>query len=407
MVKDTKFYDMLGVSPNASEAELRKAYKKAALKYHPDKNPAPEASQKFQELSHAFEVLNDANKREIYDRYGEEGLNESGGGGSGMSASDLFSHLFGGDIFGGMGGRGDPRRPRQGQDMKHVLKVSLEDLYKGKMSKLALQKQVLCTGCDGRGGKEGATKTCSGCQGRGIKVIMRQMGPMIQQIQQTCNDCSGEGQTIDPKHRCKECSGKKVKSERKIIEVHIDPGMTAGQKIVFTGEGDQSPGIVPGDLVVIIDEKEHERFKRKNADLFTDVEIDLLTALGGGQFTIKQLDNRRLLVNILPGEVIKPGDLKCIVGEGMPQHKRPYDKGNLYIRFEIKFPPPYWTDNARLALLEKILPPRAIPDIPMNGEVEEVVLSHVDKNDFNKAQAAANGDEDEENGRPGVSCTQQ
>ena len=154
----------------------------------------------------------------MYDQFGEEGLNGDGGMGPGMSPEDLFSHLFGGGagMFGG-GGQRRPAGPRRGKDMAHALKVSLEDLYKGKVSKLALQKQILCAACDGKGGKEGAMKTCQGCQGRGIKIIMRQLGPMIQQMQQTCSECNGEGEIINPKDRCKGCSGKKVVNERKVF----------------------------------------------------------------------------------------------------------------------------------------------------------------------------------------------
>jgi DnaJ family protein A protein 2 len=210
MPKDTKYYDLLECSPDASENDLKKAYRKAALKYHPDRNSDPTAGERFKEISHAYEVLSDPQKKEIYDRYGEEGLTGDGGGHGGMSAEDLFSHLFGG------GGRSQQRGPRKGKDMSHGLKVSLEDLYKGKVSKLALQKQVLCTGCEGRGGKEGSVQSCRGCNGRGVKIIMRQMGPMIQQMQQTCPDCNGEGETIRDKDRCKQCNGRKVSQERKV-----------------------------------------------------------------------------------------------------------------------------------------------------------------------------------------------
>lgn len=134
-----------------------------------------------------------------------------------MSPEDLFSHFFGGNVFGGRG-QGRPSGPRKGKDMAHALKVSLEDLYKGKVSKLALQKQIICTRCDGKGGKDGASKTCQSCQGRGIKIIMRQIGPMIQQLQQTCPDCNGEGEVIKEKDRCKNCNGKKVVQERKVRE---------------------------------------------------------------------------------------------------------------------------------------------------------------------------------------------
>ncbi|KAJ2987759.1 Type I HSP40 co-chaperone, partial [Globomyces sp. JEL0801] len=257
----------------------------------------PDAGDQFKDISHAYEVLSDPQKREIYDRYGEDGLKEGGGGHGNMSPEDLFSHLFGGG--GGMfGGRQQQQRgPRKGKDMGHGLKVSLEDLYKGKTSKLALQKQILCTGCEGRGGKEGSVKTCTGCNGRGVKVIMRQLGPMIQQMQQTCTDCNGEGETIRAADRCKTCNGKKI------LEVFVERGMKDGQKITFTGEGDQAPGIIPGDIVIVIEEKEHSRFKRKGDDLYIDIKIDLLTALAGGQFAIPHLDDRTLLISILPGTV--------------------------------------------------------------------------------------------------------
>lgn len=411
MVKDTKYYDILQVDPSASESELKKAYRKLALQFHPDKNP--DAGDKFKEISHAYEILSDAQKRQLYDQFGEEGLSGDGGmGGPGMSPEDLFSHLFGGG--GGMfgGGSGGGRRsngPRRGKDMAHALKVSLEDLYRGKVSKLALQKQILCAACDGKGGKDGAVKTCAGCQGRGIKIIMRQLGPMIQQMQQTCSECNGEGEIISLKDRCKGCAGKKVVNERKILEVFIDKGMVDGQKITFSGEGDQAPGIVPGDVVIVVEEKPHPRFKRKGADLYYEASIDLVTALAGGQLVIPHLDDRTLLVTILPGEVIKPGETKLITNEGMPIHKRPFDKGNLYLAFEIQFPAPNWvTDPAQFALLEKVLPPRTpLPPIT-SGHTEEVVLSAVDPMHKQRASSAMEEDDDHEHGGgPSVQCAQQ
>eukprot|EP00842_Homolaphlyctis_polyrhiza_P000969 jgi/Hompol1/1873/HPOL_002783-RA len=417
MVKDTKYYDLLEVPPNASEvqqspplfclrpldADLKKAYRKLALKYHPDKNP--DAGDKFKDISHAYEVLSDSQKRSIYDQYGEEGLTEGGGGG-GMSPEDLFSQLFGGGMFGGGGSRGRPSGPRKGKDMAHSLKVSLEDLYKGKTSKLALQKQILCASCDGKGGKAGASQTCMGCNGRGVRIITRQMGPMIQQMQQTCPECNGEGEIIKEKDRCKDCKGKKVASERKILEVFIDKGMQDGQKIVFSGEGDQAPGIIPGDIIIVVEEKPHERFKRKGNDLFHEAKIDLTTALCGGKLAIKHLDDRVLMVNILPGEVIKPGETKAITGEGMPGYKRPFDKGTLFVTFEVVFPQPNWIDQSQLALLERLLPPRALPPSTAGLEVDEVVLSNVDPL-RSSGPSPMEEDDDNRRGGGGVQCQQQ
>ena len=224
-----------------------------------------------------------------------------------MSAEDLFSQFFGGGggAFGSMFGGGmRDTGPKKARTIHHVHKVSLEDIYRGKVSKLALQKSVICPACDGRGGKEGAVKTCTGCNGQGMKTMMRQMGPMIQRFQTVCPDCQGEGEMIRDKDRCKRCMAKKTVVERKVLHVHVDKGVKSGHKIDFRGEGDQMPGVLPGDVQFEIEQKPHARFQRKEDDLFYPAEIDLLTALAGGTVNIEHLDERWLTVNILPGEVI-------------------------------------------------------------------------------------------------------
>jgi DnaJ homolog subfamily A member 2 len=275
-----------------------------------DKNAHnPDASEKFKDLSRAYEVLQDPQKRQLYDQYGEEGL-EQGGGAGGMNAEDLFAQFFGGSsAFGGMFGGGAMREtgPKKARTIHHVHKVSLEDIYRGKISKLALQKQIICPACDGRGGKEGAVKTCTGCNGAGMKTMMRQMGPMIQRFQTVCPDCQGECEMIRDKDRCKRCFGKKTVVERKVLHVHVDKGVKNGHKIEFRGEGDQMPGIQPGDVQFEIEQKQHARFQRKDDDLFYHADIDLLTALAGGTINIEHLDDRWLTVNIFPGEPITPG----------------------------------------------------------------------------------------------------
>ncbi|GAA5985461.1 hypothetical protein JCM11641_007075 [Rhodosporidiobolus odoratus] len=412
MVAETKYYDLLGVQPSATAADLKKAYRKLALKLHPDKNP--DAGDQFKEVSHAYEILSDEQKREVYDRYGEEGLNGGGPGGmGGMDPQDLFSQLFGGGggFFGG-GGRGSrPQGPRKGKDLVHRIKVSLEDLYKGKTSKLALQKHVLCGKCKGKGGKEGAVKTCGSCKGQGVKIVLRQLGPMVQQIQQPCGDCNGEGEIINAKDRCKDCNGKKIVNERKVLEVFIDRGMKDGQTITFNGEADQAPGVEPGDVVIVIEEKPHDLFKRKGDDLFAEVEIDLLTALAGGAFTIPHLDDRALLVKIQPGEVIKPGVVKLIPGQGMPSHRH-HELGDLVVQIDVKFPDSL--DPSALAPLESILPPRPeLPKFAKNVHVDEIDEIFNASERRAKSGMGAGGyddamDEDEEGqGGPQVQCANQ
>ncbi|ODN98443.1 chaperone regulator [Cryptococcus wingfieldii CBS 7118] len=402
----SKYYDLLGVSPEAGEADIKKAYRKNALKHHPDKGGDPEH---FKELTHAYEVLSDSQQRSIYDQLGEAGLKEGGGMGGGVDPQDLFSQLFGGGggFFGG-GGGGRERGPRRGRDLVHRITVSLEDLYKGKVQKLALSKSVICKGCDGRGGKAGAVQTCTGCQGRGVKVMLRQLGPMMQQIQQPCGECEGTGEMMNPKDKCKTCNGKKTNQERKVLEVNIDKGMKGGQQIKFAGESDQQPGQVAGDVIIVIEEKPHPRFERKGDDLFYNANIDLLTALAGGDFAIEHLDDRALHVTIVPGEVIKPDALKIISGQGMPSYRH-HDLGDLYVRLTVDFPTTIPTDV--MPLLEKALPPRkALPKFGKKVHVDEVVFSEPNEKHARTA-AAHDGDEemedDEEGGGPGVQCAQQ
>lgn len=398
MVKETKYYDLLEVSPDASDSDLKKAYRKKALRLHPDKGGDPEL---FKEVTHAYEVLSDPQKRSVYDARGEAGLSESGGMG-GMDPQDLFSQLFGGGGFFG-GGPSRQSGPRKTKDLVHRVHVTLEDLYKGKTTKLALTRNVICSKCNGKGGKEGAVRQCGSCSGRGVKVTLRQMGPMIQQLQQSCDECSGTGEIINHKDKCKTCNGKKVVSEKKMLEVHIDKGMRGGQTINFRGESDQAPGVTPGDVIIVIEERPHERFKRQENDLFYEQEVDLLTALGGGQFAIRHLDERALIVNVLPGEVLKHDELKVIPGQGMPS-QRHHEPGDLFVRISVKFPD--HIDPEVIPLLERVLPPRApLEKLPKSITLEEVEMDNVDARQRERATAGEPMDEDE--GGTGVQCANQ
>lgn len=367
MPKHTEYYKRLGVEPDASADDIRKAYRKLAVKYHPDKNPDPKAQEKFKEISSAYEVLSDPQKKETYDQFGEEGL--QGGGFNPSSASSIFEQFFGG------GGRGK-QKPNKGEDIKFQLGVTLKDLYNGKTTKLKVTRNILCQGCNGRGSnKDGAVQTCSTCKGQGIRIITQQMGMMIQQMQTVCNDCKGKGQTIKEKDRCQRCSGNKVVPEEKQIEVHIDKGMQTGQKINFYGEGEQEPGIEPGDIVIILKEKQDPRnpepFKRQGDDLIYEHKITLYESLTGFKFHLKHLDDRYLHVSSEEGTITKPGDVKVVMHEGMPIHKQSY-KGNLLIRFDVIFPLPEQLDEPKKAKLKEILPKPSLPKIPADALVDDV-----------------------------------
>merc|ERR1719354_582861 len=198
-----------------------------------------------------------------------------------------------------MGGRGH-RGPSKGKDVVHQLPVSLDDMYNGTTRRLSLNKNVIRDKCDGRGGKPGATQTCPMCRGQGVQVKIHQIGPgMVQQVQQMCRDCDGKGQRINPKDRCKHCNGKKTQKTQKILEVHVDKGMQQGQKVTFSGEGDQEPGLEPGDIIIVLDEKAHTLFKRNGSDLVMKMDISLTEALTGMRKTIKTLDDRTLVIQTI------------------------------------------------------------------------------------------------------------
>lgn len=405
---NTRYYEVLGVSKDASPDELKKAYRKAAIKNHPDKGGDPE---KFKELAQAYEVLSDPEKREIYDQYGEDALKEGMGGGGGHDPFDIFQSFFGGS-FGGGSSRGS-RRQRRGEDVVHPLKVSLEDLYNGTSKKLSLSRNVLCAKCKGKGSKSGAPIKCSGCQGTGMKVSIRQLGPsMIQQMQHVCSDCKGTGETISDKDRCPECKGEKVVQDKKVLEVVVEKGMQNGQRITFPGEADEAPDTITGDIVFVLQQKEHPKFKRKGDDLFVEHSLTLTEALCGFQFILTHLDGRQLLIKSSPGEVIKPGQFKAINDEGMPAYQRPFMKGKLYVHFSVDFPDSLSPEQCKT--LEGVLPPRPsthLTDMELD-ECEETTLFDVNIEDEmrrkqSQQQEAYEEDEEASGSGPRVQCAQQ
>ncbi|KAK3094989.1 hypothetical protein FSP39_008792 [Pinctada imbricata] len=385
MVKETGYYDILGVKPNSTPEEIKKAYRKLALKFHPDKNP--DDPEKFKLISHAYETLSDPKKREIYDKGGEEAIK---GGGSNTEFHNPF------DIFNMFFGTGGSRKQssRKVKSVVHQLSVSLEDLYNGTTRKLAVKKNVICSKCDGKGGKQGAVEKCTTCKGTGVQVHIRRLGPgMVQQMQAVCSDCRGEGERIDPKLRCKTCEGKKVLQERKILEVHIDKGMKDGENIKFHGEGDQEPGLEPGDIVIVLDEKRHDIYTRKGIDLLMNMEIPLVEALCGFRKTIKTMDNRTLVITAHPGEVIKDNEIKCIMNEGMPTHRNPFEKGRLIIHFQVKFPETLALDKVKA--IEKLLPARPEGMIPDDAEEHDLVEYDPSERNHRGHQDAYMEDDDE------------
>lgn len=395
-VDTQEYYDILGVTKEATSAQIKKAYRKLAIKNHPDKGGDPE---KFKKISVAYDTLSDPEKKELYDKYGKEGV-EQGGGGA-RNADDIFSMFFGG---GGGGGRSRQRGPKKGKDVVHPLKVSLEDIYNGKVVKISVNRQRMKypKGMD----KDKAVQTCPQCDGRGFVIQVRRMGPMIQQVQQQCPKCGGTGKIV--------AKGVKQVKERKILEVPIDKGVKNGRKVKFDGESDEHPGLLPGDVIFVVQEKGHSRFKRKGADLLMSKEINLCESLCGTKFIVKQLDGRELLISTEPGKVIKPGEIMCVEDEGMPYEGNPYTKGKLFIAFDVKFPTDGTLTPQQMQVLESVLPPRPEQPEDDDDELELCTLTEVDKSQFGKSGASSgrnayDDDDDDEMGGDGqrVQCAQQ
>ncbi|CAG7717492.1 unnamed protein product [Allacma fusca] len=400
-VKETQYYDILEVKPSCTPEELKKAYRKLALKYHPDKNP--NEGERFKLISQAYEVLSDPQKRQIYDDGGEEAIKGQGGGGSSgfSSPMDIFDMFFGG----GFGGGGRREKERRAKNVVHQLSVGLEDLYNGTTRKLAVHKNVICEKCKGTGSKSGKQpEKCGQCKGNGMIFRVHQLGPgMIQHVQTACPECSGTGEKLSAADRCKQCSGKKIMKDRKLVQIHVEKGMQDGEKIVLHGEGDQEPGIAPGDIIIVIDEKPHRVFKRVNTDLITQMDLELVEALCGFQKTIETLDSRVLVVTAIPGEIIKPNEVKCIMNEGMPIQRNPQEKGRLIVQFNVNFPKSLNLDL--VPQLESCLPPRNEVIIP--DDAEEVTLREFDPKTNQRRGREAYYEDDDEPRSHGVQCQSQ
>lgn len=381
MVVDDTLYKLLGVDPSASEAELKKAFRKKALELHPDRNQEdPEATQKFQAVNDAYDILKDPEKREKYDRYGPDALKE----GMGQGGADIFDFFFGGGR--GRGRPGQSQRRKRTDDIVHELSVSLEDLYNGKEVSLKINRSVICATCSGSGGQAGKKAAkCPECGGQGRKVQTVQMGFMISQQVVTCPRCSGKGETISEKDKCKVCKGKKITSEPKKLVVHVERGMETKDHIKFQGSADESPDADTGDVVVVIKEKKHDRFMRRHDDLLIKKKITLSQALLGCSFPIKHLDERTLIVETPKGQVIMPNSVKQVDREGMPNRSNPYSRGSLFVHFEVIFPKENIPAELRTALAKELPVPNELAGIDVS-ESSKVVYKDSTMSSFESAK---------------------
>jgi DnaJ family protein A protein 2 len=383
-VDTSKLYETLGVNKHADAKDIKRAYRKAAIQHHPDKGGDEHM---FKEINAAYEILSDPQKRARYDKFGLDGVgdDDGAGGGGGHSHDDLFSMFF--------GGSGRSRGPPRGEDVNHPLKVSLEDLYNGKTVKLAINRQVLV----------GEPTMCTSCDGQGIVLELRQIAlGMVQQIQRKCSDCGGEGWKAQRK------------MERKVLEVLIEKGMRHSQKIVFRGMADEKPNMEAGNINFIVQEKEHDTFKRKGADLLITKTLSLNEALCGFEWKLTHLDGRNLVIKSKQGEVILPETedgkpyVKIVPNEGMPSHGNPFVKGNLYVLFRVQFPKDGDLTVNMIKPLKMVLPNPSTPvEVDDHDEVVHLEASNV--HSFGKGGVTnhqSTYDSDEESEGAGVQCQQ-
>lgn len=300
------YYEVLSVSRDADGTEIKKSYRKLAIKYHPDKNPDDhEAEEKFKELGEAYDVLSDDQKRAAYDRYGHRafsngtGASAGGGGFGGADPFDIFREVFGGggggggssifeEFFGG-GGRGRSERRKRGSDLRYDLQISLEEAATGVEKELKIERLVHCDTCKGTGAKGGSSdvRTCSTCGGMGQVITSRGFF----QVQQTCPDCNGNGEVIS--NPCPDCSGEGRKDGSSHIKLKIPAGIMEGGRLRSVGHGDAGrQGGSAGDLYVVIHVKEHEVFERDDSDLFCEIPLSFTLAALGGDLTVPTLDGQ-------------------------------------------------------------------------------------------------------------------
>ncbi|KAF3483277.1 LDJ2 protein [Arthroderma uncinatum] len=408
-------------------ADQDKTLQQLALQHHPDKvqeDGRKEAEIKFKAVSQAYEILYDEEKKHIYDTHGMsafDGSGRPGGMGGGPDLDDILASMFGMNMGGGGGMPGfDPRggmpgRRRKGPNEEQQYTVSLEDLYKGRTVKFASTKNIICSSCKGKGGKEKAVpKKCSSCGGQGQKETLVQIGPgLVTQSMVRCTTCDGAGTFYQPKDKCKKCKGKKVTEEKKILEIYIPRGAKEGERIVLEGEGDQQPDIEPGDIIFHLDQAEHKTFKRDGADLAATLEVTLAEALCGfSRVVLKHLDGRGIEIKHpqKPGDILRPGQVLKVHGEGMP-FKRSDSRGDLYLIVEIKFPEDGWVSNpAAFKQLQELLPTNDAPAVEADtvDEVEFDPKASLDSMGANDPQGGgAWVDEDEEDGEGGAQCSTQ
>jgi molecular chaperone DnaJ len=341
------YYDILGISKNATAEEIKKAYRQKALKFHPDKNPGDsEAEEKFKEAAEAYEVLSNPEKKQRYDQFGHAGLGNGGGGygggfGGGMSMEDIFSQFgdifgsaFGGGFGGGFGSSGRSRRVNKGSNLRIKVKLTLEEILKGVEKKIKVSKYVSCRECNGSGAKDGSSyRSCSTCNGSGrvTRVTNTFLGQM--QTTSTCPSCGGEGQIITEK--CTACYGNGIVKDEEVITINIPAGVGEGMQMSMSGKGNAAArGGIPGDLIILIEEIKHESLIRDGNNLLYDHYISFPEAAIGTTIEVPTLEGKAR-IKIDPGT--QSSKVLRLKGKGLPSVNS-YGRGDLLVNINVWTP---------------------------------------------------------------------
>lgn len=336
------YYEVLGLAKNASEEEIKKAYRKLAIKFHPDKNPDDKtAEEKFKEAAEAYEILSNPEKRQRYNQFGHAGVGGASGGGfggGGMNMDDIFSQF--GDIFGGAfggggfgGGRASGRRVTRGTNLRVKVKLTLKDIAEGVEKKIKVNKHVSCKTCSGSGAKNGQFETCKSCNGSGAVTRVQQTILGAMQTQTTCGTCNGEGRIV--KDKCNTCHGDGIVREEEVISINIPAGVAEGMQLSMQGKGNAAPrGGINGDLLIVIEEEEHPFLKREGNHLIYYLNIGFPDAALGTSVEIPTVD-AKAKIKIDPGT--QSGKVLRLKGKGLPDVNS-YGRGDLLVEISIYTP---------------------------------------------------------------------
>ena len=370
MAEKRDYYEVLGVAKNANADEIKKAYRKAAIKYHPDKNPGDkEAEEKFKEAAEAYDVLSNEEKRARYDKFGHAGMSGAGGAGGfggfggGFSMDDIFSQfgdIFGGH-FGGFGGsRGGGRSVNRGSDIRVRIKLTLAEIAEGTTKKIKVNKDVVCDKCGGSGAKDASSySTCTTCNGTGYVVTVQNTFFGRMQSQSQCPNCHGEGKIITAK--CSHCGGEGVVRDSEVIEIKVPAGVGEGMALTVSGKGNAARrGGINGDLIVVIEEERDPELVRDGNNLIHNLNITVVTAILGGEVEVPTIEGKTK-IKIAPGT--HSGKVLRLRGKGLPDVNG-YGRGDILVVVDITIPTSLTSEEKELV--------KKLADKPHFKEAESV-----------------------------------